>query len=201
MQKESIPNPYSKESKDSGNDVNVETKVYNVTPMNQLIDINKDLTNFEAEFKVVSEGKKPFELLVIDQNSLDNNPEIPYKNVEQGEISGQISHDTNKFQNYYLILKSKEPCKCEVTIRTREIAPKIQPPVQVPLQNQKIPLPPPEAQSTSWFKILVIILGISVVGYVGYRLYTRKNNTGDQGEENESRNNPLLDKLRKLEIS
>ena len=75
----------------------------------QLIDLNGDSINFNLNFKVQSKDNSPFHVLVVDQDTLDNTPSLEYKEAK-GSISGNIVADKNKYQNYYLILKSDNPC-------------------------------------------------------------------------------------------
>jgi len=188
-------------------------KTYSVHNTNQLIDLNGGLTNFQAGFKVKSQNAIPFELLVVDQETLDNNPNIEYKKVESGEISGEVVNDTGKFQDYFLILKSSTPCKCEVEINTVEVperprteksvpgpASGISQPVSQPLQNQtSSPSNQPEKQnvveeSTNWFKIFVILLVVGTGVYVLYRTMKK-----DNSEPVEQPGNSLLDRLKNLQ--
>jgi hypothetical protein len=99
-------------------------KTYTLGKMMQLIDLNEDMTNFKLHFSANTKDKTEFEALVIDQTTLDNNPELEYKKVP-GFISGSIEADKNIYQNYYLILRSDSPCQCVVTIEKEEISPNV----------------------------------------------------------------------------
>ena len=70
-------------------------KTYSVSNVKQLIDLNGSSTNFDISFKVTSRNKEPFHMLVVDQTTLDNNPNLQYKHVEGGEISGNLKNDKN----------------------------------------------------------------------------------------------------------
>ena len=73
-----------------------ETKQYKLGKRKQLIDLNQDSVNFDLTFKVTCHTNDTlFNLLVVDQTTLDNNGELKYKEVKN-TISGNIISD--KFQ-------------------------------------------------------------------------------------------------------
>ena len=78
--------------------------VYSIGKIKQLIDLNGDSVNFQVDFNVESQSGEPFDILVVDQTTLDNNPKIEYKTANEGKISGSITNDKNVYQNYFLIL-------------------------------------------------------------------------------------------------
>lgn len=92
-----------------------ETKTYTLGKIKQLIDLNGDTTNFNLTFKVTCHDNTPFNVLVVDQTTLDNSPELEYKEAVK-EMSGNIVADKNIYQNYFLILKSETPCVVDVQI-------------------------------------------------------------------------------------
>ena len=80
---------------------------YTLGKQKQLIDLNGDSVNFDLNFLCESLDSSEFDVLVVDQQTLDNNPNnLSYKHA-QGKISGNISSDKNIYQNYFLILKSQ----------------------------------------------------------------------------------------------
>jgi hypothetical protein len=97
-------------------------KTYNITNVKKLIDLNEDTTNFDITFRVSSKNKESFDLLVVDQTTLDNVPNLEYKKVSDGEITGTVRNDSNEYQNYFLILKADKPCECEVQIDKQVIS-------------------------------------------------------------------------------
>ena len=104
---------------------------YTLTPQNQLIDLNGDLVNFDLTFSAISKDGTPFKALVIDQVTLDTNPELQHNIAENGHIGGNIVYDKNVSQNLFLLLKIHEkPCEVEVTIDKKEIPANITPPVE-----------------------------------------------------------------------
>lgn len=196
-------------------------KTYNLSTIKTLIDLNGDSINFEATFRIISKDKQPFHILVIDQTSLDNNPNPEYQLADKGEISGTIKQDKNVYQNFFILLKADKPCECEVLIDKREL----------PKNNNLIlPQAPPqerqnntteEKSSFSLFKILFIIGAILVIAYLFY-LYSKKDTkqpdniipknlkvySGSASEvgspkgspEPSGEENPLLSRLKKLKI-
>ena len=97
-------------------------KTYTVTNIKQLVDINGDITNFKADFSVKSLNNGTFDLLVVDQTTLDSGETPEYKKVKS-HVSGSVSSDTNTYQNYFIILKADKPCDCEVVIDVVDIQP------------------------------------------------------------------------------
>lgn len=97
--------------------------LYKINKIKQLIDINGDSTNFDATFTAISLDGTEFDVLVVDQTTLDNSEDLQYKKAEAGKMSGNIVADKNVYQNYFLILKSDKPCDVNVEINKKEIAP------------------------------------------------------------------------------
>ena len=151
--------------------------VYTINNVKKLIDLNGDLVNFDIYFKVTSKNREPFELLVVDQATLDNNPNIEYKIVQDGEISGNVKNDKGVFQNYFLILKAEleecfehcEECECEIEILRKEL-PKFEP-----------PSPPKKIKKeTDWTKVILVIGGIAAIIYLVYWLNLDRPNSPNQ---------------------
>lgn len=90
---------------------------YRVTSRHQLIDLNKDCTNFKLRFECYCDPAITFEMCVTNQDELDskNLSDLPMKNVEGGFISGNILADSNTYQNYFMVLRSEK--ECEVTVK------------------------------------------------------------------------------------
>lgn len=97
------------------------SKLVNVNNIQQLVDLNGELTNFKLDFKVISENSAPFKTVVVSQSKLDSGEILDFKNVDNGTISGNIVSDNGVKQNYYLVLKSENPVKCTVEINLQEI--------------------------------------------------------------------------------
>jgi len=152
-------------------------QIYQIGKIKKLIDLNGDTTNFDISFRVSSRNKEPFNLLVVDQTTLDNTPNLEYKKIENGTISGNIVQDKNIYQNYFLILKSENPCECEVEITKKELPKKIPPPPTQPQTNTISSLKSNKNSTNtggiSFTKILLIIGAIVALG-IAFYLYSKK---------------------------
>ena len=101
------------------------TQTYTLSRFKQLIDLNKDLVNFELSFQVESLDGSDFLALVVDQEYLDKEKNLDYKEAP-GSISGNIVSDQNEYRNYFLVLKSisDENVDVRVTVEIEEIEPR-----------------------------------------------------------------------------
>ena len=84
-----------------------ENKMIKLTKYMQLIDLNKELTNFDINFSVKEKGGKSFQLAVVDQTTLDSGNDIPYETIN-GETSANLISNKDVYQNYFLCLKTSE---------------------------------------------------------------------------------------------
>lgn len=156
-------------------------KTLKLGKIKQLIDLNGDSTNFDLTFNVVCKDDTPFKVLVVDQTTLDNTPELQYKETSK-TISGNIVADKNVYQNYFLILKADKECEVDVEL-TKKLLPK------TPDTEMDLPFDTPDDQyntrlhqtvstgdssSLPWKKIgliaLVVVIGLGVLWW----LYKRK---------------------------
>lgn len=136
-----------------------ERKTYSVGNIKQLIDLNKDSTNFDITFSVQSKDRSPFYLLVADQTTLDNNPNLEYKYAKDGVMSGNIIQDKNVYQNFFLVLKADKPCDCDVEIVKKDL-PRTMPPV--PQESVK------PAQKINWVKVIFVVIVIAGGAFLLY---------------------------------
>jgi hypothetical protein len=143
------------------------TQTLSLNSIKQLIDLNGDLTNFDLTFHVKSTDNSDFQAVVVDQNTLDNNPNIEYKNAA-GTISGNIIADKNVYQNYLLLLKSENPCDCEVTIDVKPIPPN--PNLE---QKKENTITPPPEKPFNWKSFLTILGIILAIGFAYYYFFMR----------------------------
>jgi hypothetical protein len=141
-------------------------KNYSVSKVKQLIDLNGDSTNFDISFRVTSQNNAPFDILVVDQATLDGNPDLKYKSVTNGSISGRIKHDKNVYQNHFMILRAENPCECNVEIRKTDLQPA--PVQQAPVQPTTRPTVATTKDGFHWIKI-ILVLGF-IIG-IGFALY------------------------------
>lgn len=155
-------------------------KTYTVNSQRQLVDLNGDSKNFDLTFTCTSKDGAPFEVLVVDQATLDSTPTLQYKKAN-GTISGNIVADKNVYQNYFLVLKADKPC--EVTVKTikKDIQPKVPPQNQRPVMQAPPPRPPPlkppQKPSSSKWKIIaiaIVVLGGGALLYYFYKQSKKK---------------------------
>lgn len=140
-------------------------KTYTLGKIKQLIDLNGDSTNFNLNFKVAAkDSSQPFNILVVDQTTLDNTPELNYKEVTKGVISGTIVADKNIYQNYFLILKSETPCQVDVEIIKKNL-PKTPTKIKKELQPQSS-LKDKLVNNWKIIALATVIIGIGI--YVWY---------------------------------
>ena len=165
-------------------------KTYTLGKIKQLIDLNGDSTNFDISFKVTCQDDTPYNLLVVDQTTLDNTPELKYKEARKS-ISGNIVADKNVYQNYFLILKSETPCVVDVEL-TKKVLPKTPSgpigPGSIAGPGSMTPSSIPNRTVTSspssipWKKIgliaLVAVIGLGVLWW----LYKRNGQETDKNE-------------------
>lgn len=154
---------------------------YNLNKVRQLIDLNGDTTNFEISFKAVSKNREPFDILIVDQTTLDNTPNLEFKKAVNGEIAGNIVQDKNIYQNYFMVLKSDNPCQCDVEIVKKELPKSL--PIS-PMDNKDssvtVSLPPSSSSisisSVAWF-LIILAVGAGLIWYLFFRKSEPKPNT------------------------
>ncbi len=152
-------------------------KTYTVNRHRQLVDLNGDSKNFDLTFTCTSKDGAPFEILVVDQATLDSTPTLQYKKAN-GIISGNIVADKNVYQNYFLVLKADKPCQVTVKTIKKEIKPNL--PDRTNTQAPRIQRPPslkplarPKKSNWKIIAIAVIVLG---GGALLYYFYTQNKN-------------------------
>ena len=167
----------------------IDTKIYNVTKMKQLIDLNKDIIDFDLTFKTTCENKEQeYQLLVVDQNTLDSGEPIEYKTTT-GSLSGNIISDKGIYKNYLLILKSDNDCRIKVEIDCKPLE-KLRPKPIVPTdiitkEDYKNPISQftnPIFELPYNYKIGIVV-GISIlIMYYGYNKWIEYNNKKNSKE-------------------
>jgi len=164
------------------------SKIYQVDKHKQLIPLNGNVVNFTCFFEVKSRDKKPFNVSVVEQS--ETKPK-EYKLVENGYINGEIESD-GQLKTYFLILKSQQPCECEVRVVVKPKEqdemnhesknPQTQPQMQQPQmqqpqmqqpQMQQPQMQQPQMQPSKPESIfqLKYILGVAIILIVLYILY------------------------------
>lgn len=153
-------------------------KTYNLSNIKQLIDLNGDSINFDLTFKVTCKDNTPFQLLVVDQTTLDKGEELKYKEITNN-ISGNIVADKNVYQNYFLILKSEKNCTVDIEIIKKEL-PKTPDNINLNLEPKKssnLIIQQDSSSSTSynWKKIFLIMAIVVVSIFLIRYLYNNYN--------------------------
>ena len=72
-------------------------ETYQIGQIMKLIDLNKDITNFDMDFKVTADNKADFDMAIVDQNTLDEGT-VDYNSVN-GAISGNIRNDKHEYHS------------------------------------------------------------------------------------------------------
>lgn len=157
-------------------------QTYKLSTRPQLIDLNQNFKNFRLSFQAISvtDPEAPFQAVVLNQDQLDVSDlkNIAMKNAK-GRIGGNIVADNDKYQNYFLLLKSENPLDVEVTISLQEIPPAAPVPETPPEKNfqtdeentQITTNNNTSSQTPFWKKPIFWILVILTVAFLVYYFY------------------------------
>ena len=128
-----------------------ETKTFHLDGKHQqLLDINKEVKNFLAEFTItphILDFEIPYKVAVVTQDDLDNPQEpIKFKDMQKS-FSGTVKNLEGIPQNYYLAIKSEKPMKglsfknklTEVLTAEPEIQQPLYPPSPPPSPSHSLP--------------------------------------------------------------
>ena len=152
------------------------SRKYAVNSLQQLIDLNQDLTNFHLKFSCTSDNPTDkFEVLVVNQSQLDdpNSKNLPYKQV-QGTITGEVTADKNVYQNYFLIMKAPKECNINVVSDINQIPPKISPtPSPTAIHHSPPPSKNKSVLNSSVF--LWVVVGIVALVLIYFIFWPKKN--------------------------
>jgi hypothetical protein len=169
------------------------TKTLSLTNGQQLLDLNGDSINFDITFSAKSLDNCPFDAIVVDQSTLDNNSILDFQRVQDGIISANIVSDKNVYQNYYLCLKAEKPCQVEVVINKKEIKANVPSLDSLASQSLKTSLKPPSKQDkTNWLFIGIVIIIILGSFYYYYYIY-KKNKNNNTNQETTITSNEIFD--------
>lgn len=97
------------------------TGKYNIGKVKKLIEINKNLVNFTAEFNIKSISQTEFEIAIVTQDILDNNIQFEYQKSINSFISGNIKADRGEYKNYLMVIKADEECEVFIEINVFEL--------------------------------------------------------------------------------
>ena len=146
--------------------MSTETTNVELTSRHQLIDLNKKLVNFKLDFNVQSLENKDFDAVVMCQSEINNYDKL--ENIEMknapGKIGGTIIADNNKYENYFIILKSKEPQKVDITTTVEEIEPKETESKVVDLEESGENISEKQFYSNRGFWVLVLMV-VVLIGF------------------------------------
>ena len=166
------------------------TNTYSISKIQQIVEINGELVNFEARFQVKAiPASKMFEMCVITQELLDKQKNLEFKQVK-GVGGASVKNDSGVKQDYVLVLRSPEPCSVEVLLEIQEI-PKQNPQVEqftpqqnglqqniAPRRDTNCPLKNvSSAEESSMLKspfVWIIVLSIGIGGYFLYKWVCKK---------------------------
>ena len=150
------------------------TKTYSLNKQRQLVDLNGATTNFDLTWTVTSKDSSAFDVVVVDQATLDNNQNFQYKQAN-GSLSGNIISDQNVYQNYFLMHRAVKPTNVDVTINKKEIPPRVSRPKKAPNTDKNVK----SENGFNWTLIGTIVIA-AVLAVVVY-MYI-KPGTGDKGD-------------------
>lgn len=156
----------------------------------QLIDLNKEYVNFDIMFECKAvDATKDFEIIVVNQEQLNtiDLTNLTMKRTKGGYISGNIVADEDKYQNYFLILRSPtdEPVEVDLEIKIKQIEPKLpQPQQEQSFPQQSFPQPPPLANqvlddeiiypSSNRRHLIFIVISLVIIGgAIGYYFWKK----------------------------
>jgi hypothetical protein len=167
---------------------------YSISKIKKLIDLNGDMVNFRIHFRVY--GDQPFQALIVDQNTLDTDPEIKFKDVN-GELSGDIVSDNGIYQPHFMILKSDMPSTVTVDLFKEEL--------QVSKPNQPVETTVATASGDQNNYMTFIAVGIILACVAYYVLYYKKDSTSSSSSSGgalpkSDMYESLLSKLKKVSL-
>lgn len=157
-----------------------EEQTYKVSRRAQLIDLNKDHTNFTLRFECHGDPNIPFQLCITNQSELDTKDmsELQMKTVEGGSISGTIVADSNVYQNYFAVLRSEQDMDVTVVVDIEPLEVNSPSPSHgqddVSQGQSSSPATPYHSHgenSGSWMKILFVVLLILFFLVIVYYIF------------------------------
>jgi len=162
-----------------------ENKMVKLTKYMQLIDLNKEMTNFDINFSVKERSGKSFQLAVVDQTTLDSGSDIQYETIN-GETSANLISNKDVYQNYFLCLKTIENKSdnvvVDININGREIpAETVTNTTQNTTQNTTPQIVKTETGVVAFlkknWKVIVAVIVLITIGVFVYYYYFNKSST------------------------
>jgi hypothetical protein len=145
------------------------SNVYQVNKHAQLIPLNGAVVNFKCFFEVQSKHNKPFNLAIVEDTNLTPKQ---YKAVDDGKINGTVESD-GRIKSYFLVLKSVEPCDCQVRVVLHPVIEHQNPAAKAASSTAPVVVDssPPEASDFKSY----IVGGLVVAGAILVALAYKKN--------------------------
>ena len=164
---------------------------YTIDKIKTLIDLNNDVTNFNLQFKVTSDGL--FQIAIVDHTTMNTTETLPYESVTSGEISGELKWDRNTYQPYYMVLKADKPTEVTVEITLEPLASSL----QQDGSQQDTPV--------TTYKYTYIFLVAAVLGAIAIYAMMRRSGSSSSGPAGDSigsgstsRKTSILSKLKRM---
>lgn len=101
-------------------EIDTTPKEYNIGNIQQLFDLNDKLVNFKCKIRISLNSNNQVEpdnvkYSIVSQTTLDSDDEIEFKPLSSNIVEIDVSNDNDKFDNYYLIIKSSKDCSCQLS--------------------------------------------------------------------------------------
>lgn len=90
--------------------------VVNLDIDKQFFEITEGLVNFEVDFEVQTDNDAPFEIAIVDQQTLDSD-QFPYRRIDEGHVKGKVTNDNNKRVPFFMVLKADGPTRAQVSLQ------------------------------------------------------------------------------------
>jgi hypothetical protein len=87
-------------------------KTYIIDNTDTLIDLNKDLKDFEVDIQ--AEADEPFLFTIVNQSILDDQQGLKFNQTKT--LNYKFSETNKPFQNYYLVLRSASDTEVKIKV-------------------------------------------------------------------------------------
>jgi hypothetical protein len=154
----------------------ITSKIYTVTKIKQLVDLNGELTNFHLQFQVSSESNEPFEAVIVDQHALDHEEQLGFKVVEPGTpLEGTIETSDGIHRNFVLVLRSATPNTIRVELQTTPIEATEPPQGTTPSTDSSTDSSTGPESWRSILRAMILVFLIALVMYLVFQSKTGRN--------------------------
>ena len=139
--------------------------VYNISNIAQSIDLNGESVNFRIYLTIESEKKEPFYVSIVTEKQIEDDSKIDFKLVENGFLETEIIKNDNEYQNYILMIRAENPCKCLITIKKEDLQP----------NNNPNKIPPDHQNENSISKRWIFLAIIALLCILAYFYFKSEN--------------------------